>query len=279
MVGAGVTTGGPAAVRLAQRPRHGGAARRDGASAGVDRLVLASSMVVYGDGALRVPEHGAQPASRVDCARPRGRATSRSAVPGAAAHRWPGGWSTRTHADPAQQLCREQAGAGALRRGLGRQLPGAAVALRYHNVYGPGMPRDTPYSGVAAIFRSAIERASRRGSSRTVGRCGTSCTSATSPRPTRWRSSAVADAARRHVRGIQRLLGSADLDRRGGRAAVARGAGRRASCPSTTGEFRAGDVRHIVASPDARPRRARLRRLAVSPERRPAEFATAPLRG
>ena len=32
------------------------------------------------------------------------------------------------------------------------------VALRYHNVYGPGMPRDTPYSGVAAMFRSAVER-------------------------------------------------------------------------------------------------------------------------
>ena len=34
---------------------------------------------------------------------------------------------------------------------------GSVVALRYHNVYGPGMPRDTPYSGVAAIFRSQLE--------------------------------------------------------------------------------------------------------------------------
>ncbi len=32
-----------------------------------------------------------------------------------------------------------------------------AVALRYHNVYGPRMPRDTPYAGVASIFRSALE--------------------------------------------------------------------------------------------------------------------------
>jgi dTDP-L-rhamnose 4-epimerase len=38
-----------------------------------------------------------------------------------------------------------------------RQCDGSVVALRYHNVYGPGMPRDTPYSGVAAIFRSALE--------------------------------------------------------------------------------------------------------------------------
>ena len=39
-----------------------------------------------------------------------------------------------------------------------RQAGGSVVALRYHNVYGPGMPRDTPYSGVAAMFRSAVER-------------------------------------------------------------------------------------------------------------------------
>ncbi len=30
------------------------------------------------------------------------------------------------------------------------------TALRYHNVYGPRMPRDTPYAGVAAIFASAL---------------------------------------------------------------------------------------------------------------------------
>src|SRR5207237_6840795 len=39
-----------------------------------------------------------------------------------------------------------------------RQTRASAVALRYHHVYGPGMPRDTPYSGVAALFRSALER-------------------------------------------------------------------------------------------------------------------------
>ncbi|NEE12488.1 NAD-dependent epimerase/dehydratase family protein, partial [Streptomyces sp. SID7499] len=31
-------------------------------------------------------------------------------------------------------------------------------SLRYHNVYGPGMPRDTPYAGVASFFRSALAR-------------------------------------------------------------------------------------------------------------------------
>ncbi|MDF0753063.1 NAD-dependent epimerase/dehydratase family protein, partial [Marinobacter sp. 71-i] len=42
-----------------------------------------------------------------------------------------------------------------------RQAGAGAVALRYHNVYGPGMPRDTPYSGVAAMFRSSLERGER----------------------------------------------------------------------------------------------------------------------
>jgi dTDP-L-rhamnose 4-epimerase len=40
-----------------------------------------------------------------------------------------------------------------------REHPGTAVtALRYHNVYGPRMPRDTPYAGVASLFRSAYAR-------------------------------------------------------------------------------------------------------------------------
>ena len=39
-----------------------------------------------------------------------------------------------------------------------RETGSRAIALRYHNVYGPGMPKDTPYSGVAAIFRSSLER-------------------------------------------------------------------------------------------------------------------------
>ena len=39
----------------------------------------------------------------------------------------------------------------------GREHDARVIALRYHNVYGPRMPRDTPYAGVASIFRSALE--------------------------------------------------------------------------------------------------------------------------
>jgi dTDP-L-rhamnose 4-epimerase len=43
-----------------------------------------------------------------------------------------------------------------LAKSWAREVGGAVTALRYHNVYGPGMPRDTPYAGVAAIFRSEL---------------------------------------------------------------------------------------------------------------------------
>ena len=39
-----------------------------------------------------------------------------------------------------------------------RETGGRVAAMRFHNVYGPGMPRNTPYAGVAALFRSALER-------------------------------------------------------------------------------------------------------------------------
>jgi dTDP-L-rhamnose 4-epimerase len=41
---------------------------------------------------------------------------------------------------------------------FGRECGVPVTALRYHNVYGPRMPRGTPYAGVAAIFRSAVAR-------------------------------------------------------------------------------------------------------------------------
>jgi nucleoside-diphosphate-sugar epimerase len=42
--------------------------------------------------------------------------------------------------------------AAAFRRETGTPV----ISLRYHNVYGPRMPRDTPYAGVASLFASAL---------------------------------------------------------------------------------------------------------------------------
>ncbi len=59
---------------------------------------------------------------------------------------------------------------------FGRETGAPVCCLRYHNVYGPRMPRDTPYAGVAAIFRSALDAAGGRSSSKTAGSAATSCT-------------------------------------------------------------------------------------------------------
>ena len=37
-----------------------------------------------------------------------------------------------------------------------REIGGRVAALRFHNVYGPGMRRHTPYAGVAALFLSQL---------------------------------------------------------------------------------------------------------------------------
>ena len=58
-----------------------------------------------------------------------------------------------------------------------REAGATAVALRYHNVYGPRMPRDTPYAGVAVdLPQRGRPPAGRPRSTRTVARPATSCT-------------------------------------------------------------------------------------------------------
>ena len=123
---------------------------------GVARLVLASSMVVYGDGRYTCGEDGPQPATvrRLDdldagrfdvacpvCSQPMRWVTVDEDAP----------------LDPRSGYAAGKAAQEHYARAWCRLTGGSAVALRYHNVYGPGMPRDTPYSGVAAVFRSAIE--------------------------------------------------------------------------------------------------------------------------
>jgi len=147
------------------------------------------------------------------------------------------------------------------------------VALRYHNVYGPGMPRDTPYSGVAAIFRSSLER----------------------DEPPRVFEDGGQMRDFVHVEDVARAnLAALTSVGRGGPVAWRPTTWPRAlRCPSSTwrawsaaegvasrwwtGEWRAGDVRHVVASPALA--RAELGfEAVVGPEEGLAAFATAPLR-
>ena len=155
-----------------------------------------------------------------------------------------------------------------------RQAAGSVVALRYHNVYGPGMPRDTPYSGVAAIFRSSLER----GQAPQVFEDGGQMRDFVH----------VTDVAAANLTSIEAVV-----DRRDGAFAaynvcsgspvsildVARLVGSGSGLePEVTGRFRTGDVRHVVASP-ARAAAELGFTASIGPEEGLPAFATAPLRG
>ena len=232
------------------------------------------SMVVYGEGRYACAEPrrpqlpAARPRSELDAGRfeTAARRLRRAAGLGAG----PRGRAAR----PAQQLCREQGRAGALRARVGASGAGARVALRYHNVYGPGMPRDTPYSGVAAIFRSALEageapRVFEDGGQvrdfvhvADVARANVLALEAVSPRPpSRGRRTTSARAHPVTIADVARILAEGPADRE----------------PQVTGEYRHGDVRHVVASPEratatsASPPRSRPSR--ASPSSRPPRCA------
>ncbi|MGW5688636.1 NAD-dependent epimerase/dehydratase family protein [Nonomuraea sp. NPDC003754] len=219
------------AVLLAAMARHG-----------VGRLVLASSMVIYGEGAYDCAEHGrVRPAARAEEDLARGVFEPR--CPRCGGGLCPAPIGEDAPADPRNAYATTKLAQEHLAAGWARQTGGTVVALRYHNVYGPRMPRDTPYSGVAAIFRSALE----------AGRA---------PR-------VFEDGRQRrdfvHVRDVARAnLAALGAGRPGtlvaynvasgeprtvGEMAAALAAERGGPAPVTTGEYRLGDVRHIVASP------------------------------
>ena len=120
-------------------------------------LVMASSMVVYGEGRYSCPEHGVVPppdrrqadvdAGRYDLPCPHcGRDLAGELVPEDAPLE-----PRSTYA--ATKLAQEH-----LAVAWARATGGRVWAMRYHNVYGPRMPQNTPYAGVASIFRSSLER-------------------------------------------------------------------------------------------------------------------------
>jgi dTDP-L-rhamnose 4-epimerase len=119
------------------------------------RVVLASSMAVYGEGAYfcgRCGESrtGRRRRSDLDAGRwePRCSGCGAELEPRQAEESHP--------ARPATAYARSKLEQERVAIEIGRALGIDATALRYHNVYGARMPRDTPYSGVAAVFRSRL---------------------------------------------------------------------------------------------------------------------------
>jgi dTDP-L-rhamnose 4-epimerase len=242
-------------------------------AAGIRNLVLASSMVVYGQGHYACSEHGpVDPPPRQRADLDAGIFEHRCPVCGA-----PVRWllvgedaALRPRSLYAASKTAQEHYALAWSESAG----GSVVALRYHNVYGPGMPRDTPYSGVAAIFRSSLER----GDAPSVYEDGGQMRDFVH----------VDDVAAANLAAAQTLeagrSGFTAANVCSGRpisilevAAALCDARDRGLAPVVTGQYRSGDVRHIVADP-ARAAEVLGFRAAVDPLAGLREFAFAPLR-
>src|SRR5207245_10615506 len=115
-------------------------------AARVPRLVLASSMVVYGEGRYACAVHGViRPAPR----RAEDIAAGRyePLCPRCSAPLSPGLVPEDAPLEPRSTYAATKVAQEHLAAAWARQTGYGVWALRYHNVYGPRMPRDTPYAG------------------------------------------------------------------------------------------------------------------------------------
>lgn len=207
------------------------------------RVVQASSMVVYGEGRYTCPAHGeVHPPARTAADLDAGR--FEPPCPRCGAPLQPQAIPEDAPLDPRNVYAATKLQQEHLAAAFARETGVPVTSLRYHNVYGPRMPRDTPYAGVASLFVSALEAG---------------------------RAPQVYEDGRQlrdfvHVRDVARAnLLALGADTGGGafnvcsgvprsvgdmaRALHAGGFTATAPPPVTTGAYRLGDVRHVFASP------------------------------
>jgi dTDP-L-rhamnose 4-epimerase len=268
-----------AGVRVADLPDY--AAHNDLATAallaamhaaGVHRLVLASSMVVYGEGRYTCPEHGLRTPSARDRARLDAGQFDNPCDECGRDLQWELVDETAP-VDPRSAYAASKTAQEHYAAAWARHAGGGVVALRYHNVYGPGMPRDTPYSGVAAMFRSALERDEPPRVFEDGGQMRDFVHVEDVARANLAALDAVGDDGRFAAYNV---CSGSPVSIRQVADLVAGGTGS-GLVPVVTGDYRPGDVRHIVASP-ARASRELGFRAEVPPETGLRAFATAPLR-
>jgi dTDP-L-rhamnose 4-epimerase len=232
-------------------------------------LVLASSMVVYGEGAYGCARHGrVRPSPRSVGDLEAGRFEPR--CPRCDGELVPGTVEEDAPLDPRNVYAATKVHQEHLCVVWARETGAPVTALRYHNVYGPGMPADTPYAGVASMFRSALEAGrapevfedggQRRDFVHVVDVATANLLALDAG------LTAAFNVASGHPRTIGELAW-----------ALRRGAGPAAPEPRTTGRFRLGDVRHVVASPGRAARDLGFR-ASVHPDEGLTRFAAEPLR-
>ena len=260
---------------------------------GIGRLAFASSMVVYGEGAYDCATHGrVRPSPRDPADLAAGVFEPRCPSCGAPLDTSLVGEDAPL--DPRNAYAMSKVAQEHLAASWARLTGGTAVGLRYHNVYGPRMPRDTPYSGVAAIFRSCLEngvapRVFEDGGQRRdfvhvrdVARANLLALGALEGLPEgSLRCYNVASGEPHTVGEMAFALAEAFGTAGSGVGAAGSGVGAAGSGgviePVVTGEFRLGDVRHIVASPEGAAHDLGFRAQIRFAEGM-TEFASAPLR-
>lgn len=208
------------------------------------RLVLASSMVVYGEGRYRCPDHGdIRPAPRRQADLSAGRFDPSCPACGQSLAWLPVDESAPL--EPRSVYAATKVAQEHLSAVWAAETGASVVALRYHNVYGRRLPLGTPYAGVAALFRDRL----RTGAPPLVFEDGAQ----------------MRDFV--HVSDVTAANAAAlEVDLPGGRFeafnvcsgtpvsiaevadALAAAFGPAAPRPVVTGQFRSGDVRHVVAS-------------------------------
>ncbi len=209
------------------------------------RLVLASSMVVYGEGGYRCAEHGPRrpaprrppdlDAGRFDplcptCARPLAWELVDEAAP----------------LDPRSVYAASKVAQEHLCTLWAAQGGATIVALRYHNVYGPRLPLDTPYAGVAALFRTRL----RHGEAAQVFEDGRQARDFVHVRDVARANVLALDATVDAATSVAANVCSGTPVTIGEVAGALTDAfGPDAPRPVVTGRYRLGDVRHVVASP------------------------------
>jgi dTDP-L-rhamnose 4-epimerase len=240
-------------------------------AAGVHRLVLASSMVVYGEGRYRCATHGVvRPGQR----RPEDLAEGRYEPPcqECGAELEPLLVPEDAPVEPRSTYAASKVAQEHLAAAWARQTGGGVWALRYHNVYGPRMPRDTPYAGVASLFRSALQR----GEAPTVLEDGRQRRDFVHVRDVAM-ANALAVEAESPPGGLQPVNVCSGEPHTVGDLATELAHAFGGPVPKVVGGARPGDVRHVVADP-ARARRLLGFHAGVSFAEGVAAFATDPMR-